>query len=390
MAVQGTGTMRFHLIESTRRMLRRMARMAGRLLFLWLVAELLIRGTVWWTGSHDVCQSDPAIGWRLKPNLTTIFSSSAGPYLYESNSRGLRDREYPLEPPRGRMRVAVLGSSTVFGDGVDQSWLFAQKLERNLGDADVINVSMPATSVDQHYLMLREIALPYRPNIVVHFLVQTDATDPFWPWQFSINRRKCWLSYKDGEVAINPPDQNIIPRAVESSYVCMGMVGISLHLLLGTQFDLDEMNYLMEYQHRLLTRQQLTREERVEAILQLLRKTRMLCLENGCEYVVAYLPARSEFEGKTTSEAILVRNEILRRLNRDDGVKVIDSLADVLSLGDGETSNALFDEFHLNANGHAVVSEKLAVALEPLLEEARGRANANAPVPSANAVSDEG
>ncbi|MFO0949288.1 MAG: hypothetical protein U1D30_25820 [Planctomycetota bacterium] len=362
----------FRVIGWLRRPSRAMFRWTGRVLILILVAELLIRGTVWWTGSHDVCQSDPVMGWRLKPGVSTIFGSADGPYLYESNSRGLRDREYALEAPTGRHRVAVLGASTVFGDGVDQSKMFSEVLERHWGDTDVVNVSMPGSSIDQHWLMLRELALPLHPDVVVHFLVQTDGTDFLWPWQFSSNRRKCWVSVKDGTVAINPPDQGFLPRIIESSYVCMGGLAVTLHLLLSTDADLNTIDAFMAWQHRVLARQQLTRAERVEAALQILRATKSLCQKNGCEYVTAYLPSKNELEGKVAAEARLVREEVLDRFHREDGVLVIDALAGQSSSLDANAAEKIFAEYHLNVKGHELVSENLALALETALGGSQG------------------
>ena len=70
----------------------------------------------------------PEIAFDLKPNLSTYFKLAR----VETNSRGLRDREYDLTKPERTFRVAVLGDSFTMPAGVDVRDSYHKVLERKL------------------------------------------------------------------------------------------------------------------------------------------------------------------------------------------------------------------------------------------------------------------
>mgnify|MGYP002623789812 CR=1 FL=1 len=63
---------------------------------------------------------------------------------YDRSSRGMRDREYtPLAPP-GTLRIAAVGDSFVFGEGVPLDRTISRQMESLLGDDfEVLNAGMP-------------------------------------------------------------------------------------------------------------------------------------------------------------------------------------------------------------------------------------------------------
>lgn len=110
---------------------------------------------------------DPLLGWR---NIPGWRATSLGRRL-TINSQGLRDREYPYEPPPGVSRILVLGDSYAWGYGVSDEEIFSEVLEKRLAGEtkkwEVINTGVSGWGTDQELLFLQEEGLRYRPDVVV-------------------------------------------------------------------------------------------------------------------------------------------------------------------------------------------------------------------------------
>jgi lysophospholipase L1-like esterase len=100
---------------------------------------------------------------------------------YRTNALGLRG---PL-PERPRpdsvdLRVAVIGDSFVFGQGVEWEQSFPALLERRLGGSDriaeVVNVSNIGIGAEAYYVLLKRVALPFQPDVVVVNVFGNDAS----------------------------------------------------------------------------------------------------------------------------------------------------------------------------------------------------------------------
>ena len=65
----------------------------------------------------------------LCPNFAGVVSTPDFAVGYRTNSRGLRDREYPLEKPAGKTRILALGDSFTFGHGIAYGERFTDILE---------------------------------------------------------------------------------------------------------------------------------------------------------------------------------------------------------------------------------------------------------------------
>lgn len=325
---------------------------------LFLVAvELTLRGYNWWIGEQSLYQSDPDIGFRVRPNLQRIFYSNSGePYLLETNSRGYRDRQHPYRRTDGRSRVVVLGSSTPFGMGIDQSDLFPATLESLLPTTDVVNLSVPCTTLDQHFVTLREEALRYGPDVVLVFVALPDTCDSFWPWQVMTNKPKCWLKVEPDGVAIHPPRFGLPQRLMSSSHAWQSVVNLAILALILSNVNNDDMAALQPY----FAGQNLSEPQRFEALRRLLVLGRDLCAREGTEFVVVYLPFPDEIQGVRCREVDLLRENVLTPAAEEDYVQLVD-LSDPLKAAWREFGELMWeDEYHVNARGHHVIAEYLA------------------------------
>jgi hypothetical protein len=110
-------------------------------------------------------EPDSQLGWRNRAGL-------AGPYGGEDfltwvtiNPAGQRGPSHPVERVPGKRRVAILGDSQAWGDGVADDETFAARLD---GDGvEVLNFAALGYGTDQELLVLESSAQAYRPDVVV-------------------------------------------------------------------------------------------------------------------------------------------------------------------------------------------------------------------------------
>ncbi|HEV2844306.1 MAG TPA: hypothetical protein VG477_05630 [Thermoanaerobaculia bacterium] len=103
---------------------------------------------------------DPDLGWTIRPN--------GNKPQYKANGKGLRaTREYSLEPPPGKVRVAAFGDSFTHGSGVPMGFSWAERLERMSPGLEVMNFGIPGSDPGQALLRYRREGVQYRPAIVL-------------------------------------------------------------------------------------------------------------------------------------------------------------------------------------------------------------------------------
>lgn len=105
------------------------------------------------------------------PNLDVVIWN----HPFRTNQWGMRDRDYPLEPPPRSRRIALMGGSISLGRGVSAEDTYESLLEAtlnkdHLGNGierfELLNFSVGAHGVFQRLTMLEHTALPFKPSIV--------------------------------------------------------------------------------------------------------------------------------------------------------------------------------------------------------------------------------
>lgn len=112
---------------------------------------------------------DPYAGWQLRPSVQT------GPEWIITNSRGLHDlREIPLKPDGKHLRVAVQGSSVVYGPGTNLKDTLSVQLERALTErgmsAEVLNFGVHGYNLLNVLGQAAAYTVQYEPRAVVLML----------------------------------------------------------------------------------------------------------------------------------------------------------------------------------------------------------------------------
>lgn len=118
--------------------------------------------------------------YELRPGFEGLYASAP----IAINALGFRGRETAGEIGKAALRIAVVGDSVAFGQGVrDGATLSAQlaaRLKSRLGtDVAVLNLGVPGYDTCQEYGMFRERAVPLNPQHVLLIYVDND-TDPPW------------------------------------------------------------------------------------------------------------------------------------------------------------------------------------------------------------------
>src|SRR5215472_18414827 len=130
-----------------------------------------------WKYAVDVkgISSDPLIGHNHRPNRHAILMG----VQFDTNSKGLRDREFSYEKPPGRLRIMMLGDSFTVGWGAKFDETFPKRIERMFADrgieADVINTGVGNYNTIQEVEYYLTEGYKYNPDIVVLNFTFNDA-----------------------------------------------------------------------------------------------------------------------------------------------------------------------------------------------------------------------
>lgn len=115
---------------------------------------------------RSLLRYDKHIGHLFTPNLSMRQPYSEKPYYIRTNQQGFR-ANFDYEPPReGERRIAFVGDSYTAGDGVANEKRFSDLASDALG-AQSYNFGLSGSGVDQQYLIYRQAAEEYRPDLLV-------------------------------------------------------------------------------------------------------------------------------------------------------------------------------------------------------------------------------
>ncbi len=142
-----------------------------------LVLELVFN--VAGLGGDTRLQPDPVLGFANIPNHEIVHRLE-GFSRTRLNSFGMRNREVSLDKPSNVVRIAVLGDSSTEALQVADEETFCRKLEEKLNKAggkvrfEVLNFGVSSYSAAQEFVMFKERALKFHPDIAI-FMVRLDA-----------------------------------------------------------------------------------------------------------------------------------------------------------------------------------------------------------------------
>lgn len=119
----------------------------------------------------------------LEIGVRVLFAPPPPPPTPRRNTAGFRDIERVLDKPEGVVRMAFIGDSYTFGQGVERHDRFAERagalLDESYRDATVetLNFGRPGADVQDVLRILEGAALHFDPDIVVYGFVLNDFSD---------------------------------------------------------------------------------------------------------------------------------------------------------------------------------------------------------------------
>lgn len=104
---------------------------------------------------------------------------------YDLNSAGFRDVERTAEPAAGTFRIACLGDSYTYGQGVHYDDIFSVQLERLLNErlgqqglhCEVLNFGLKGYTTRQERVCYEQVASKYAPQLVLVTMVHNDNSE---------------------------------------------------------------------------------------------------------------------------------------------------------------------------------------------------------------------
>jgi len=120
-----------------------------------------------------VASPNPLIGHVHRKNMSERLMG----VQVETNSDGLRDREYPVEKT-GKYRIIFVGDSLTFGWGAEREDTFEYLLEERWSqtrDVEILNFGIGNYNTVQEVNLFEEKGLKYKPDQVTLFFFINDA-----------------------------------------------------------------------------------------------------------------------------------------------------------------------------------------------------------------------
>jgi hypothetical protein len=266
----------------------------------------------------------------ITPSVSTFLG---GPI--ESNSLGMRDREYDTIKPPNTYRIVLLGASHDQGSGVkvDETYenIVEDRLNHELPDShysryEILNMSVGMSGLFQRLLRLEQQGFQFRPDAVILSVAAGDEL-------FLFRHLSRTLS-----LGIEPPPgyREIAERVTRKAGINGKMPKVMIERRLQPY-----MGELYEWAFQRFAQQ---------------------CIQRGIHPLVVFRPAPLDLQGSEQAE----RSEVMR-LARAAGLEVIDLSPAFDSVTDRNTLVIAKWDPHTTALGHRLLADKLYEGLVPLL-----------------------
>jgi lysophospholipase L1-like esterase len=254
--------------------------------------------------------------YELRPALWGRYAGAP----VSINAEGLRDAELPRRKEPGELRIALLGDSCAFGQGVAAEQALSEQLEaflqRRFGGGgrrfEVLNFGVPGYNTAMEAELLRSRVLDFEPDAIVLLYVGNDVDLPNFiraesdAWTFGrsflLDRLAAGLRRVRGEQAVRPAPAS-------------GLVGLERH----RQYESREAADWVPQGYRWMVGW--------DAVLRALRQMAELARSKGLpRFILCHNAHVNAFVGRGLS-ALRQGSSELYRVARDFGWTIADPLA---------------------------------------------------------------
>ncbi len=335
--------------------------------------------------AEDLYLDDPALGRVLAPNFSGRFlHPEYAAELFETNSDGFRDEEWPTSVVPGDARVLLLGDSTCVGFGVSGSQTIAARLEEQLSarlpKVRVFNAAVASYGPRHERILLERFGERLQPtHVVVVFYDGNDLQN--CRAQFVVERKS---GLHDLRLASEGPGPDPLPVAgrapsLLSRWYWARRSALYNRLETACMPWLTENGIFKHHAYRgMLLSSRKEPEGSVQEELDLARQAILgmsqQCERLGAELLFVRMPMRLQTEVASFEQIAGVYGEDSAALDRDlpgrtllefcrdQGIRALDLLPVFEIPGRGPNSH-YFVEGHPNAQGNRVAAEQIARAL---------------------------
>jgi hypothetical protein len=147
---------------------------------------------------------DPELGWRMRPHDEIVVETDEYRVAYRSNALGYRE-ERRAEPAPDARRIALVGDSFTFGQGVPYEQTFGALLEASLPQSEVRNFALPGYGVDQMWVAARKLALPLEPALLIVAFISEDFTRSLTAYRYDLGLNKPFFTLDGGSLRAQTP-----------------------------------------------------------------------------------------------------------------------------------------------------------------------------------------
>lgn len=320
-----------------KRWLHKLALFCGTFLVCAIVLEVVLRLLGY--GNLEIYEPDRKLYWRLKPSQDCY--TKVGHRPVQINAHGTRGPEFRADKPAGAWRILSLGDSRTFGWGLNDAETYSRRLEQLLQQrigtgktVEVINAGVNAWSYPQMQVYFREEGLRFRPD----FVILAEAN--LWT-QFSEQNSPEFVDRFLWRVRL----KNFLRRFAIYHYVVEVQLQnfYARHRAKFVPVDPKQDQFFQEQQQ----------EDPDRVFYEAIQNVCLLARTNGITPILLFLPFATDLS--TTNESQVLRAK--RRVADRVGVSLLDLTPELMPQG-----KALYlegDPVHLNAQGNAIVAERL-------------------------------
>jgi hypothetical protein len=177
-------------------------------------AEIVVRAVVTSTRGRLLYETDPRLGYRLRPNLDVTRQRDDAPWSFRTDSQGRRRVPQPQDGT-SENTVVIVGDSLVFGDGVDDDETVAAHIARK--GFHVVNLGVPGYGTHQELLALRRYLEHSRADYVVTVVAANDFDDVLSSYQHM--RHRPTASLRDSKLQLDEFRAPFSDYLIDRSYL---------------------------------------------------------------------------------------------------------------------------------------------------------------------------
>jgi len=264
------------------------------LAFLGLELVLRVSDVVPEVGSplYSFHQNDPDLGWMGKPNVRLRYHRPEFDTLVQHDAGGWRQPQ-PARPQDAARRILVLGDSFTWGWGVSQGEVFTDRLQARLpATVAVYNRGVIGFGNAQEYLLLeRELAAGRYDVVVLMFFINDladniDGKDGHRPYFELVDGRL--LARNQPALARTSPVEVFLKDHSQAYLFIETELGLLKRRFAGEADDERRYKEAPAVDFRDLPGYAVT--------ARLLSEMNRAARQHGAQFVIVYVPQRSEFE----------------------------------------------------------------------------------------------